>query len=106
MILRSGTGNGRCARSAPRRSAHPRVPVGKQNLLKVKIRADLIRGASAVCAAVIGLDALEWFLERTQVDFVGPGRPGLTVDLPIRLGDCLDVEHAVLAAFLNTLGPA
>src|SRR5947209_928183 len=38
--------------------------------------------------------------ERTQVDFLGPGRWLLAMNLPIGLGDRLDAEEAALAALL------
>src|SRR5690242_11147006 len=44
-----------------------------------------------------GCLASEWFLERAQIDLVAPGRRMLPVDLPVGLGDRVDIEQAVRA---------
>src|SRR5215471_397141 len=40
-------------------------------------------------------------LERTQVDFLRPGRRSLPMDLPVSLGDGVNVEEPILAALLD-----
>src|SRR5262245_30082797 len=47
--------------------------------------------------------ASERLLERAEVGLVGPRRPRLAVNLPVDLGDRIDVQHAVLAALFGDL---
>src|SRR4051812_33536 len=42
--------------------------------------------------------------ERAQVDLLRPSRARLPVDVPIGLGDRIDVEQTVLAALVSQLG--
>src|ERR671919_1341042 len=46
---------------------------------------------------------LERLLERPEVDLVRPCRPWLAVNLPVDLGDRIDVQHAILAALFDYL---
>src|SRR5437016_14566126 len=49
---------------------------------------------------------LKRFLERPEVDLLRPGGPMLAMDVPVRFGDRIDAEHAVLAALGGAFGVA
>src|SRR5271165_2816851 len=49
---------------------------------------------------------LEALLEWPEFDLLRPGRTMLTVDLPIGLGDSLDVEEPVFSLLLKHLRPS
>jgi hypothetical protein len=52
------------------------------------------------------LQPLEGFFERPQFDFLCPRGARLTMELPVRARDGLDIEQSILAALLDHVGTA
>src|SRR5437588_1225631 len=67
--------------------------------------ADSVTTTAGLLQVLIG-SPLERFLEWPQIDFVRPGAASLSMNLPVRFRDRINVEQPVLAALADGFGTA